>query len=153
MLDRMTKKLDIEERLIPHIGKVYKHLGILVKEQAKEHNADLSREQFILLKMLHNKDGVPQRELAFITENNKSSITRLINTMEKKNLVARIPSTGDGRVNHIFLTKKGRQVFTETLPLILDIFKEIEQGISEKEMQTAIYVLQKILKNIKNLSK
>lgn len=149
----MTKKFDIEETLIPHIGKAFKHLGILMKEQAKERGVNMTREQFILLKMLHNKDGVPQSELAFITENNKSSITRLINTMEKKNLVARIPSTEDGRVNHIYLTKKGRAVFIETLPMILEMKQEIERDISKEDMQTAINVLQKVLKNIKNLSK
>ena len=149
----MTNKYDIEKAIIPHIGKTFKMLGILVKEQARERGIDMTREQFILLKMLHLNDGVPQSELAFIAENNKSSITRLINTMEKKNLVARIPSTEDGRVNHIYLTKKGRSVFTEVFPLVNNLHLEIEQGISEKEMQITINVLQKMLKNIKNLSK
>ena len=149
----MTNKYDIEKAIIPHIGKTFKMLGILVKEQARERGIDMTREQFILLKMLHLNDGVPQSELAFIAENNKSSITRLINTMEKKNLVARIPSTEDGRVNHIYLTKKGRSVFTEVFPLVNNLRLEIEQGISEKEMQITINVLQKMLKNIKNLSK
>lgn len=149
----MTNKFDIEETLIPHIGKAFKHLGILMKEQTKERGVDLTREQFILLKMLYNKDGVPQSELVFITENNKSSITRLINTMEKKNLVARIPSRADGRVNHIYLTKKGRTTFLETLPMILEMREEIERGISREEMCIAIDVLQKVLENIKNLSK
>lgn len=149
----MTNTYDIEKAIIPHIGKTFKMLGILVKEQARERGIDMTREQFILLKMLHCNDGVPQSELAFITENNKSSITRLINTMEKKNLVARIPSTEDGRVNHIYLTKKGRTVFMEIFPLVNKLRLEIEQGISQEEMQTTINVLQKMLKNIKNLSK
>lgn len=151
----MTNKfnINIEETIIPHIGKAYKHLGILMKEQAKERGLDMTREQFILLKMLHQNDGVPQSELVFITENNKSSITRLINTMEKKNLVARIPSMEDRRVNHIYLTKKGRTAFIEVLPLVNAMRLKIEHSIPAKDMQTAIDVLQKMLENIKNLSK
>lgn len=149
----MKKKFEIEETLIPHIGKIFKHLGIFMKEQAKEYCAGLTREQLILLKQLHKKDGIPQSELVFITENNKSSITRLINSMEKKNLVARIPSLDDRRVNHIYLTKNGRTVFAEVFPKILGKFKELERGISKKDMETTINILQKVLKNIKNLSK
>ena len=148
----MKNQFDIEQLLIPHIGRVYKHLGILMKEITKAHAVDLTREQFILLNMLHQRDGVPQSELAFITENNKSSITRLINTMEKKNLVARIPSADDGRVNHIFVTTKGRAVFTQVFPIMIKTIKEVERDISTKEIKVTINVLQKILGNIKDLS-
>ena len=149
----MTNQTNIEEVLIASIGKVYKHLGILMKEQVQERCAGLTREQLILLKVLHRKDGVPQSALAFITENNKSSITRLISSMEKKNLVARIPSKKDGRVNHIFLTKNGRSIFAEVRPLIQDTFREVEQDIARDDIQTAINVLQKMLENIKKLPK
>ena len=45
-------------------------------------------------------DGpLPQHDLAFLTDRDKTSLTRLLSTMEKKNLVARITSSEDKRVN------------------------------------------------------
>ena len=60
---------------------------------------ELTKVQWLLLKRLERSDGLPQHNLAFLTNRNTASLTRLITTMEKKNLVARIPSRDDHRIN------------------------------------------------------
>ncbi len=86
---------DIEKTILPWMGKTSKMMGIYFKEKLKQHHIDLTREQWILLKKLNDGDGQAQNDLAIITERNKASLTRLINTMERKNYVARIPDTKD----------------------------------------------------------
>lgn len=140
---------DLEKTILPHVGKAAKMMGIYMVEKFKEHHLDLTREQFILLMKLHEQDGRIQNDLAMITERNKASLTRLINTMEKKNLVARIPSKTDKRINCIHLTKHGRKTFKMTRPIINQITKEIQKGIRKDEIQTVIKVMDRILTNIK----
>lgn len=117
-------------------------------EHFKAEGFDMTIEQFVLLKMLHEEDGQKQNNLAIITDRDKTSLTRLISTLEKKNLVKRIPSTEDRRVNKIFLTANGRTTFENATSILTKNMKKIHRGISKKDQATVIAVLQKIQQNI-----
>ena len=137
---------------MPYVGQVSKMTAIYMQEKFKQYQIDLTREQFILLIRLHQEDGQTQNDLAMITERNKASLTRLINTMENKHLVARIPSKEDKRINRIYLTKHGKATFEATSPVITEMIKEVQQGLSKNEIKTVISVLNKVLQNIKEIS-
>jgi DNA-binding MarR family transcriptional regulator len=94
--------MDIEKTLAPWLGKTTKMIDNYIQDMFHELNISLTKTQWVLLKKLHEKDGVPQQELAFLTGRDKTSLTRLVNTMEKKGVLARIPSKTDKRSNHIF---------------------------------------------------
>jgi len=70
--------------------------------------------------------------------------------MEKKNLVARITSPEDKRVNMVHLTKNGEKVLNEVAPILLEVIIHMQQGISEEEQKTVISVMKKIQENIGN---
>ncbi len=137
---------------MPFVGQVSKMTGIYICEKFKQHHIDLTREQFILLVKLHQEDGQTQNDLAMITERNKASLTRLINTMENKHLVVRIPSKEDKRINRIHLTKHGRETFEATSPVIKEMIKEVQKGLTKNEIKTVISVMNKVLNNIKKIS-
>ena len=52
---------------------------------------DITTEQYRVLVTLWNNDGQKQQELAEATYKNKTTLTRLINNLEKRNLVVRVP--------------------------------------------------------------
>ena len=54
---------------------------------------------------LWKEDGQSQQELCKATFRDKPSITRLVDNLEKLQLVKRVASTNDRRINRIFLTK------------------------------------------------
>ncbi|MGB0930523.1 MAG: MarR family winged helix-turn-helix transcriptional regulator [Chitinophagales bacterium] len=145
----MTKLPNIETTLLPWIGKTAKMLRVFMSEHFKKNDFDLTTEQWILLKRLHEKDGQVQNNLSLITERNKASLSRLISTMEKKNYVARIPDTEDKRVNKVFLTTNGRKVFAATFEAMHEAVEELQSGISLEEIVSVIEVLKKLQKNIK----
>jgi len=134
--------------VLPWIGKTSKFMSMYMKEGFAEHGVDLTKEQFILLKTLHEKDGVKQKDLAFVTERNKGSLARLVSTMEKKNYLARIPSMEDRRVNRIHLTVNGKKVFAKIQPFLIKHIEKAQEGLTEDEIRITIAVLQKIQKNI-----
>jgi len=140
--------IDFEKSVAPWIGKTAKLMSIFIKDAFAEHAVDLTKEQFILLKVLHEQDGVIQKDLAFITERNKGSLARLINTMEKKNFVARIPDTEDKRINRIHLTAHGHKIFLKTQPVVKVCMQKVQQGLTDEEIKTTISVLAKIQKNL-----
>jgi len=119
-----------------------------MKDSFAKEGIEMTREQFVVLVKLSEKDGIMQKDLAFITDRNKGSLARLINTMEKKNFVARIPSEEDKRVNRIHLTRHGRASFEKMQPIVWKCIEQLQKGLSAEEINTLIYLLQKVQKNI-----
>ncbi len=119
-----------------------------IGDYMKSRGIDLSKEQFIVLKYLNESDGRKQNDLAFITNRSKTALTRLINTMEKKDLVSRSICEKDMRINHIYLTPSGREIWAMAYPVFLEIIQELQQGISEEDILLVQEVMKQIQKNI-----
>jgi len=140
--------MDLENTLASWLGKTMKMIDNHIQDVFYEEKIDLTKTQWIILSRLKVKDGVPQQELAFITGRDKTSLARLINTMEKKNLVARIPSKSDKRINLIYLTKLGIAMHEQTLPVIKNIASNLQKNISEEEIKSTISVIKKVQINL-----
>ncbi len=143
--------VDFETSIAPWLGKTMKIVDYYIQELMIDHNLDLTKEQMIVLKRLHDKDGIPQNELAFLTLRNKSSLTRLLVKMEKKGYILRTQDQLDKRVNKVFLTEKGRETYIKTRPVITQLIDTMETNISEIEKQQMITLLQKIQFNFTSI--
>ncbi len=69
---------------------------------------NLTAPQYMILANLHEKDGRPLSELAEVMRCSKSTITGVVDTMERKGLVAREPNTEDRRSHLVRITPKGK---------------------------------------------
>ncbi len=139
--------VDFENSIGPWLGKTVKILEYYLQERFKEHSLDLTKEQMIVLKKLHDEDGLSQNELAFLTLRNKSSLTRLLSKMEKKGYITRKQSREDKRINNVYLTDFGKETFKKTKPAIKEMINATEQNISISEKQQIIKTLKKIQTN------
>ena len=144
--------IELNTTLIPHVGITAKFMMVYLKQKFARCNVDITPKQFIVLKHLIEEDGREQKHLAMITERDKTSLTRLISTLEKKGLVRREVSSKDKRVNHLFITKAGKKTFESTLPLIIQSIQEIQSGIGQEELDRAIETIMKVRNNIKKLT-
>lgn len=146
-------KSDFNKTIAPWLGKTSKMMNMYISDVFQKNKCSLTKQQWIVLKILfENPEGIIQNELAFITDRNKATLTRLINGMEKHNLVARIQSKEDSRKNIVHITKAGDQLFLKTKPLMLESIHKIQHDISQNEMNTFIEIMTKIQNNIKNQS-
>ncbi len=141
-------KIDFENSIAPWMGKTVKIVDYFLQESLKGKKIDLTKEQMIVLKKLHDKDGLNQNELAFLTLRNKSSLTRLLVKMEKKEYIKRIQSKEDKRINQVFITSIGRAMFQKTKPVIKNLIETVENGISTKEKEQLITIFKKIQVNL-----
>jgi DNA-binding MarR family transcriptional regulator len=139
--------IDFDNSVGPWIGKTINIINYHLLELFKENNLDLTKEQMIVLKKLHDKDGISQNELALLIFRNKSSLTRLLSKMEKKNYIIRTQSNDDKRVNHVFLTALGKMTYHKTRPIIKHMIDKMEQNVSLSEKQQIIKTLKKIQSN------
>ena len=139
--------IDFEKSIGPWLGKTVKILEYHLQELFNDHGLDLTKEQMIVLKRLHNDDGLSQNELAFLTLRNKSSLTRLLTKMEQKEYITRQQSKEDKRINNVYLTQKGKEVFHLTKPVIKKMITKMEKNIAASEKKQIITILKKIQNN------
>lgn len=140
--------IDFDNSIGPWLGKTVKVMDYFLQEIINSEKLDLTKEQIIVLKKLYFKDGLNQNELAFLTLRNKSSLTRLLVKMEKKKYIIRKQSKEDKRINHVFITPTGREMFIKTRPVIKKVMTSMEKNISEEEQQIMISILKKIQTNL-----
>ena len=136
--------IDFQNSIGPWMGMTVKIVEYYLQELFTEFGLDLSKEQMIVLKVLHVQDGLNQNELASLTFRDKSSMARLLSKMEKKNYVNKEQSKEDKRINLIFLTEKGRVVFKQTRPVLKKLIKTMEQNITKIEKKQLIEILKKV---------
>ncbi len=147
----MNNNVKFDKTVLPYLGRTAKLAGYYFMDTFHENGIDLSKEQWIVLKKLHDQDGQTQNNLAFITNRSKTSLTRLINTMEKKNLVFRELFNKDKRINHIHLSDLGKKTFLSSLPVLKKLIDELQDNISPNDLTITIQVLNKIQNNISKL--
>ena len=139
--------IDFDNSIGPWLGKTINIIDYHLLELFKENNLDLTKEQMIDLKKLNDHDGISQNELALLIFRNKSSLTRLLSKMEKKNYIIRLQNKEDKRINNVFLTELGKMTFKKTRPVIKHIIDKMEQNVSPSEKQQIIKTLKIIQSN------
>ena len=132
--------------MAPRIGRSAKLITLLIRAQLVAHDINLTREQFILLMHVEERPK-PQSSLALITERDKGSLTRLVQSLEKKEFIKRNDCQEDNRVNYVEITTKGIEVLNQTKPIVAALFAKIKKGINTEDWNVAIAVLDKITAN------
>ena len=119
-------------------------------QNAMDSGVDISLDQWMVLGPVWQLESASQKELGEICLKEKTSITRIIDTLEKKNLVVRIADQLDHRIKRIVLTNAGKQLFYDVLPVMEKTREEARKAISEDEINIFKNVLRNIITNLDN---
>lgn len=111
---------------------------------------NLTIEQWSVLYQLWKEDGKSQQELCNATFRDKPSITRLIDNLEKLNLVKRVPDEKDRRINKVFLTRTAQKLEEDTMQLAEETLNEALEGVPSDQVDLCKEVLQKVYDNLMN---
>ena len=140
----------MDSSIITHLGQSTRLIGLWIIDHFQANGIDLNKEQWLVLKKLHEENGRVQNDLAYITDPSKTSLTRLLNTMEKKGLVHRKNCEKDQRINHVYYSDKGADLYRRSLPFFNQVIDELTQGITKEEIYQTISVLEQIKQNAQN---
>lgn len=109
---------------------------------------DITHDQWSILAYLFQNDGNSQQEIGDNTYRDKVSITKIIDNLEKRELVYRKVDLKDRRVRRIFLTKKGKVLVPKLKNITFYTLKEVFSGINQNSLESFKQVLSKIVKNV-----
>lgn len=104
--------------------------------------------------ILKSKDKeISQKKLEDILKLRRATVSGVLHTMEKNNLIERCVSTDDAREKVVKLTKKAEKIFLESKLKFDKIEKKITNGISNEELSIFFNITNKMRENIENYDK
>ena len=102
---------------------------------------------FVLLN-INSKEGTPATKIAPMMGLESRSLTRMLKSMEEKNLIYRAKDPNDGRSVRIFLTELGIEKKEISRLTVLNFNEEVRGKIDPIKLQTFFEVIGKINKVI-----
>ena len=109
---------------------------------------NISMDQWMILGPIWQLESPSQKDLGEICLRDKPTITRIIDSLEDKSLVVRVPDQIDHRIKRVILTNAGKQLFYDVLPIMERTREEVRGDIPEEEIEIFKNVLSKIIKNL-----
>lgn len=147
----MKNNFRLEDSLGYVVGRAARSVGGLFNRNIAACGYDVTCEQWSVLFNLSQQDGQKQQDLAQHTCKDKTSMTRLIDGMERRDLVVRIPDKKDKRQKLIYLTNKGKSLQQDLMRIVKATLAQAETGISPRDIQTCIRVLSVIYTNVSDI--
>lgn len=109
---------------------------------------DITTEQWSILSGLYTKEGYNQKDLAKRCLKDRAALTRILDILERKELIKRENSSNDRREFLVYMTDKGLNLYEEVLPMVIKINQENVSVFSESEFQQLKDLLNKLILNL-----
>ena len=97
----------ISDPTINAVCKVALYMKLNAIQIFRSHNFDITPEQFGILWLLYEDGCLYQRHLSQRLFKDRANITRMINILEKRELVCRKEDDHNKRIHKIYLTEEG----------------------------------------------
>ncbi len=114
---------------------------------------DLTREQLHLLNNLNRQKGRTQSEIGGLIGKSPANMTRILDRLEKKNLIVRRDNPEDRRSQLVLLTIEGAELSREMSRLIKALSSRIEENIDKEDRAVVVKVLAQMEANLLQISK
>ena len=120
----------------------------IIKELKKSGINGLVPSHGEILMQLINKGTITKTEIAEKIGRDRSTVTTLVDKLEKLGYVSQERSTTDNRYIHLSLTQKGKDFEGIFWNISRNLFEKEYNGIPEEERALFLTVLDKIYKNL-----
>jgi len=131
-----------DDRLIYLIFTAQQKLRTYIKNALVKENIKVTTAQAGILFLLKQKNGQSMSELSQVLSIDNSTLTGLIDRLERSGFVRRNSNPGDRRALNIDITDTGVKELEKAKVVIRRVNDEIKAGFSEQEMESFKKVLQ-----------
>ena len=130
------------------MGRTTRAMGKMLQNVFFEAGFNITFEQWTVIVNLTRLNGQFHQQLADNTYKDKASITRMVDTLQRRGIVKRVPDKKDRLQKKIFLTDKGSNLYRKLLPLVLKAQKKSAADIRPEDLEFCKQILVRIYKNI-----
>ena len=135
-----------------------KNLGVLINKIANQlkrkmdkemnENYNLTKTQSLVLSYINSNKEIYQKDIEKRFSIRRSTATEILNLMEKRNLIKRIPSKIDKRLNNIEITEEGIKLEKVGKEKIKELEKHMTKSLTKEEKKELIRLLEKVEQNL-----
>lgn len=134
------------------IGSVIYVVGSLIRGLSSqtfcEKDFGITPEQYLILLLIIENEGVYQRQMCEITLKDRANIARIVEILLHKELIQKRPDSNGRRIYKIIATQKGKDLIKKIEPCDFELRKFITRNISDEDLDTTKRTLEKIKKNV-----
>ncbi len=130
------------------IQRLAKNIKYLADENLSNHNVTLEQVKMVHFLNSHEDSGAYQKDIEQKFLIKRSSVTNILNNMEKSGLILRIGDVSDARIKKVLLTDKGKALSNTLKDFICNLETVIIKDMTEEEMDLFIKLLKKSLSNV-----
>lgn len=123
----------------------YRKIGHVLAARFKPF--DITTEQWSVLSRLSEQEGISQKELANRSLKDQPTVTRILDCLERKDLIRKTANAEDRRSFLIYMTEKGKVVVGELLPHFHQALADVTEGIPEKQIELFRETLYRMIEN------
>ena len=117
-------------------------------DKLQENGINITPEQFLVLDILWEKQSLSQQNIADIIQKDKNSVTKIIDSLEKKQMARRVMDQKDRRVNKIELTEKALALEEKVTKVAIDFMNDAIKGIDKQDLDNFVNVMRQIKENL-----
>jgi len=139
---------DVNDSLATLLSKTTRALSTRLHSMFMQAGFDVTAEQWMILLLLWGEDGRFPYQIADIIGKDRAAITRLVDGLEKRNLVVRIVDKNNNRQKQVYLTPQGKAMRDKLVPLAIANTAQAQTGLSSKEIELCKGVLRTMYSNL-----
>jgi len=141
-VNAMQYDKEISLKLFIVLTRALASVRIRVEENIKSFG--LNPTEFAVLELIYHKGHQPIQKIGEKVLIASSSITYVVDKLEKKQLLERKPCPKDRRITYAMITKKGISLMDDIFPLHTAAIQAILGGLDRNEKETMISKLKKL---------
>ncbi|WP_243300389.1 MarR family winged helix-turn-helix transcriptional regulator [Bacillus litorisediminis] len=137
-----NQDVELSLKLLVVLNRALEAVKNQVVKDIKNYNLNLT--EFAVLELLYHKGDQPIQKIGDKVLLASSSITYVVDKLEKKDLIERKPCATDRRITYAALTEKGKVFMDEIFPKHATSLQKIFAGLETEEKAAVINQLKKL---------
>lgn len=130
------------------MAKIHQLGGRIFNRKLSEYRIEINKAQGRIMFVLWQEDGIPIARLAKETSLGKSTLTSMLDRLEKSGYIYREPSLSDRRQILIYRTRKDKSFQKKYEEISEEMGQLYFDGFSNQEISQFDSYLQRILRNL-----
>ncbi|WP_300621936.1 MarR family transcriptional regulator [uncultured Fusobacterium sp.] len=142
------ENIEIRNTLFSYISRVHHKGASYIDELLRKkgiRNLSYSHIRIIIILSIYNR--ISMKEISELISKDKSTVTTLVNKLEKLGYVKKITCQRDRRVTYLKLEEKAEEI-VETVFQVANLFhQKVESILTKEEISTLFILMEKLIKN------
>lgn len=142
------ENIEIRNTLFSYISRVHHKGASYIDELLRKkgiRNLSYSHIRIIIILSIYNR--ISMKEISELISKDKSTVTTLVNKLEKLGYVKKITCQRDRRMTYLKLEEKAEEI-VETVFQVANLFhQKVESILTKEEISTLFILMEKLIKN------